>query len=81
MTNLHPLIRADSLNHTVIPAVNAKRRKFVMGGEEPYDMRVDKYDAQVDPVLRIALSWSISSIYMALLAVLLIVSVGVLRAA
>lgn len=33
MTNLHPLIRADSLNHTVIPAVNAKRRKFVMGGE------------------------------------------------
>ena len=31
--NLHPLIRAGSLIHTAIPAVNRKRRKFVMGGE------------------------------------------------
>ncbi|MEW5964615.1 MAG: hypothetical protein AB1749_13760 [Pseudomonadota bacterium] len=48
---------------------------------EPYDMCVDRYEAQVDPLRRIALSWSISSIYMALLAVLLILSVGVLWAA
>ncbi len=44
---------------------------------EPFDMRVDKYDAQVEPLSRIA----VSSIYMTLLAVLLIVSVGVMRAA
>jgi hypothetical protein len=34
MTNLRPLIRADSLNHTAIPAVNGKRQKIVMGDEK-----------------------------------------------
>ena len=48
---------------------------------EAFDMRVDKYDAQVEDLPRIALSWPVSSIYMTLLAVLLLVSAGVLRAA
>lgn len=45
---------------------------------EPFDMRVDRYDAQVDPATRIATTWSVSWLYGTLLAVLALV--GYLRA-
>jgi hypothetical protein len=47
---------------------------------QPFDMRVDRYEPHVEPSARIALSWSVGSVYVTLLAVLLIVSAGVLRA-
>jgi len=49
------------------------------GGEmEPFDMRVDRYEAQVDPTIRIASTWSVSWLYGTLLAVLALI--GYLRA-
>lgn len=49
------------------------------GGEmEPFDMRVDRYEAQVDPTTRIAATWSVSWLYGTLLAVLALI--GYLRA-
>lgn len=47
---------------------------------EPFDMRVDRYDADVAPVSRIALSWSVNAVYSTLLAVLILVAIGVWRA-
>ncbi len=45
---------------------------------EPFDMRVDRYDAQVDSTARIAAAWSVSWLYGTLLAVLALI--GLLRA-
>lgn len=46
---------------------------------EPFDMRVDRYERDVQSVARISLSWSVNAIYSTLLAVLLIVALGVWR--
>ncbi len=49
------------------------------GGEmEPFDMRVDRYETQVDASIRIVFTWSVSWLYGTLLAVLALV--GYLRA-
>ena len=44
---------------------------------EPFDMRVDRYETQVDAATRIATTWSVSWLYGTLLAVLALV--GYLR--
>lgn len=45
---------------------------------EPFDMCVDRYEAQVEPAIRIALTWSVSWLYGTLLAVLALI--GYMRA-
>jgi hypothetical protein len=50
------------------------------GGDlEPFDMRVDRYRTAVQPVIRIAVSWSVSAIYPTLLVLLAIVALGITR--
>ncbi len=44
---------------------------------EPFDMSVERYDADVPPTSRIALSWSVNVIYSALLAILVLIAIGV----
>jgi hypothetical protein len=43
---------------------------------EPFDMCIDRYEAEVAPTSRIALSWSVNAVYSALLAVLIVIAIG-----
>lgn len=44
---------------------------------EPFDMRIDRYEQQIDPLTRIALRWPVNAVYSTLLVVLILIAAGV----